>query len=158
MTFFALALYLAIECVRDLITLARPGQSAAALAVAGAALIVMPLLAVAKRRTGHALGNGTLIADSAETAFCAPELVGARAARDQPELMEQVISCAIRLRPTPSITSQRAHHRGHRAASEINYTLSDLLGRPAGANPSSHSQAPTSAPTGNLEIPTVTSA
>jgi divalent metal cation (Fe/Co/Zn/Cd) transporter len=39
--------------------------------VAGAALIVMPLLAVAKRRTGRALGNRTLIADSAETAFCA---------------------------------------------------------------------------------------
>jgi len=31
----------------------------------------MPALAVAKRRTGRALGNRTLIADSAETAFCA---------------------------------------------------------------------------------------
>ena len=28
-------------------------------------------LAIAKRRTGRALGNRTLIADSAETAFCA---------------------------------------------------------------------------------------
>ena len=36
-----------------------------------AALVVMPVLAVAKRRTGQALGNRTLIADSAETAFCA---------------------------------------------------------------------------------------
>ena len=36
-----------------------------------AALIVMPLLAVAKRRTGRALGNRTLIADSAESALCA---------------------------------------------------------------------------------------
>ena len=36
-----------------------------------AALIVMPLLALAKRRTGRALGNRTLIADSAESAFCA---------------------------------------------------------------------------------------
>ena len=43
----------------------------AGLAVAAAALLVMPLLAVAKHRTGHALGNRTLIADSAETAFCA---------------------------------------------------------------------------------------
>jgi len=41
------------------------------MAVAGAALIVMPGLAAAKRRTGRALGNRTLIADSAETAFCA---------------------------------------------------------------------------------------
>jgi len=70
-TFFALALYLAVEGIRDLVTHARPGPSAAGLAVAAAALLVMPLLAVAKRRTGHALGNRTLIADSAETAFCA---------------------------------------------------------------------------------------
>ncbi len=31
----------------------------------------MPALAVAKRRTGQALGNQALIADSAETALCA---------------------------------------------------------------------------------------
>ena len=36
-----------------------------------AALIVMPLLAVAKRRTGRALDNRTLVADSAESALCA---------------------------------------------------------------------------------------
>ncbi len=70
-TFFALALYLAVEGIRDLITHARPGESAPGLAVAAAALLVMPLLAVAKRHTGRALGNRTLIADSAETAFCA---------------------------------------------------------------------------------------
>jgi divalent metal cation (Fe/Co/Zn/Cd) transporter len=70
-TFFALALYLAVESIGDLITHARPGQAAPGLAVAGAALIVMPGLAVAKRRTGRALGNPVLIADSAETAFCA---------------------------------------------------------------------------------------
>ena len=70
-TFFALALFLAVEGIRDLITQARPGQSTAGLAVAGAALIVMPCLAVAKRRTGRALGNRTLVADSAETTSCA---------------------------------------------------------------------------------------
>ena len=31
----------------------------------------MPALALAKRRTGQALGSRTLIADSDETAFCA---------------------------------------------------------------------------------------
>ena len=31
----------------------------------------MPLLAVAKRRTGQAMNNRAIIADSAETAFCA---------------------------------------------------------------------------------------
>jgi divalent metal cation (Fe/Co/Zn/Cd) transporter len=70
-TFFVLALYLTAEGIRDLVAHARPGQPVAGLAVAGAALIVMPALAVAKRRTGRALGNRTLIADSAETAFCA---------------------------------------------------------------------------------------
>jgi divalent metal cation (Fe/Co/Zn/Cd) transporter len=71
MTFFVLAVYLAVESIRDLAGHARPGHSVPGLAVAAAALAVMPLLAVAKRRTGQALGNRTLIADSAETAFCA---------------------------------------------------------------------------------------
>ena len=70
-TFFALAGYLTVQSIRDLAGHARPEQSIPGLAVTAAALIVMPLLAVAKRRTGRALGNRTLIADSAETAFCA---------------------------------------------------------------------------------------
>jgi divalent metal cation (Fe/Co/Zn/Cd) transporter len=70
-TFFALAGYLAVEAVRDLAGHARPASSPAGLGIAAAALIVMPALALAKRRTGQALGNQALIADSAETAFCA---------------------------------------------------------------------------------------
>ncbi len=70
-TFLALAVYLTVESIRDLVDHARPEQSTAGLAGTAAALIVMPLLAVAKRRTGRALGNRTLIADSAETVFCA---------------------------------------------------------------------------------------
>jgi divalent metal cation (Fe/Co/Zn/Cd) transporter len=70
-TFFVLAIYLTITSIRDLATAARPGQSVAGLAVTAAALVVMPVLAIAKRRTGQALGNRTLVADSAETAFCA---------------------------------------------------------------------------------------
>ena len=70
-TFFALAAYLVAESIHDLVSHARPEQSAAGLAVTAAALLVMPGLAIAKRRTGQALGNHTLIADSAETAFCA---------------------------------------------------------------------------------------
>jgi divalent metal cation (Fe/Co/Zn/Cd) transporter len=70
-TFFALATYLTIDSIRDLATGTQPRQSIPGLAVTAAALIVMPALAVAKRRTGQQLGNRTLIADSAETAFCA---------------------------------------------------------------------------------------
>jgi divalent metal cation (Fe/Co/Zn/Cd) transporter len=71
LTFFALAAYLTAAGIADLVGRSRPGQPALGLAVAAAALAVMPLLAVAKHRTGRALGNRTLIADSAETAFCA---------------------------------------------------------------------------------------
>jgi divalent metal cation (Fe/Co/Zn/Cd) transporter len=70
-TFFVLAAYLVAESIHDLVSLARPEQSVAGLAVTAAALLIMPGLAIAKRRTGQALGNRTLTADSAETAFCA---------------------------------------------------------------------------------------
>ncbi len=70
-TFFALAAYLAVEGIRDLAVQARPGQSVPGLAVTAAALVVMPLLALAKHRAGRALGNRTLMADAAESAFCA---------------------------------------------------------------------------------------
>lgn len=70
-TFFALAAYLTAESIDDLVAAARPAESPAGLAITAAALLVMPALAVAKRRTGRALGSRTLVADSAETAFCA---------------------------------------------------------------------------------------
>ena len=70
-TFFALAAYLTAESIHDLVSRSRPEQSVAGLAVTAVALVIMPALALAKRRTGQALGNRTLIADSAETAFCA---------------------------------------------------------------------------------------
>jgi len=70
-TFFALAVYLAVAGIRDLVTGAQPRESVPGLVIAAAALLVMPGLAVAKRLTGRALGSRTLFADSAETAFCA---------------------------------------------------------------------------------------
>jgi len=70
-TFFVLAAYLTIESITDLVSQHRPGQSTAGIAVTAAALVVMPLLALAKRRTGQQLGNQVLIADAAESAFCA---------------------------------------------------------------------------------------
>ena len=70
-TFFLLAAYLVIESIRDLISQARPEASTAGLIVTAAALLVMPLLALAKQRTGQALGNRTLITDAAESKLCA---------------------------------------------------------------------------------------
>jgi len=70
-TFFVLAAYLMVESIRDLIGHARPEVSAPGLVVAAAALVIMPGLALAKQRTGQALGNRTLIADAAESFLCA---------------------------------------------------------------------------------------
>ena len=57
-TFFALAAYLAAGSIRDLLSQARPGQSPAGIAVATAALLVMPSLAVAKHRTARPWATG----------------------------------------------------------------------------------------------------
>ena len=70
-TFFALAVYLAIESVADLVSQHRPEQSTAGIVVTAAVLVVMPLLALAKRRTGQLLDNRALVADAVESAFCA---------------------------------------------------------------------------------------
>ena len=70
-TFFILAAYVATESVWDLLTHARPQRSLPGLAITVAAVIVMPALAAAKRRVGRALNNQTLLADAAETTFCA---------------------------------------------------------------------------------------
>ena len=59
-TFFALAAYLTIEGITDLVSQHRPDQSAAGIVVTAAALVVMPLLALVKRRTGQLLGNQAL--------------------------------------------------------------------------------------------------
>ena len=70
LTFFILAAYVAVESIRDPLTHARPGRSLPGLAITVAALIVMPALAMGKRRLGRALWyNRTLLADAAETTF-----------------------------------------------------------------------------------------
>jgi divalent metal cation (Fe/Co/Zn/Cd) transporter len=70
-TFFVLTAYLVAESTHDLIARARPGTPLAGIVVSAAALLVMPALALAKHRTGTALVNRTLVADAAESAFCA---------------------------------------------------------------------------------------
>ena len=70
-TFFVLAAYLIVEGIRNLAGHVRPEQSVPGLVVTAAALMVMPLLALAKHRTGQALRNRTLMADAVESAFCA---------------------------------------------------------------------------------------
>ena len=70
-TFFLLAGYVTVEGIRGLIAGEVPDNSTVGIAVLIASLIVMPLLAAAKRRVGVALGGDPLIlADAAETRIC----------------------------------------------------------------------------------------
>lgn len=70
LSFFAVAGYVVAEAVRDLATGSEAGESGIGVGLAAASLVVMPVLAWAKRRTGHALGNAVVLADATETVLC----------------------------------------------------------------------------------------
>jgi len=69
-TFFLLAAYVTVDGIRSLVAAERPDTSALGLAVLAASLVVMPLLAAAKRRVGLRLGDDLILADAAETRIC----------------------------------------------------------------------------------------
>jgi divalent metal cation (Fe/Co/Zn/Cd) transporter len=70
-SFFGLATYVAVQAIIDLVGTSRPESSPVGIGLAIASLVVMPLLARAKRRTGNAMGSVTVIADSSQTKLCA---------------------------------------------------------------------------------------
>jgi divalent metal cation (Fe/Co/Zn/Cd) transporter len=65
--FLLLVAYLGFDAISKLMRRAAPESSTVGIVMAAAALIAMPLLAVAKRRTGRALASEALVADSRET-------------------------------------------------------------------------------------------
>lgn len=65
--FCLLALYVGYEAVSSLIKQRGPETSIVGMIMAGAALLAMPFLALAKRRTGRRLRSEALVADSRET-------------------------------------------------------------------------------------------
>jgi divalent metal cation (Fe/Co/Zn/Cd) transporter len=69
-TFFALAVGVTIESGRKLATGEHPSASAVGVALTVVSLIVMPLLARAKRKVGRELGSRALQADATETVLC----------------------------------------------------------------------------------------
>lgn len=70
-TFYVLAAYVVIEGVRSLLGDESPGQSPIGIGLLAASVVVMPVLAAAKRRVGQQLGGDRLIlADAAETRIC----------------------------------------------------------------------------------------
>lgn len=70
LSFFALAAFAAVQSIVDLATRSEPDASTAGIVLAGLSLIVMPILAWAKRRVGRRLGSKTVVADSAQTLLC----------------------------------------------------------------------------------------
>lgn len=70
-SFFGLAAYVAVQAIVDLVGTSRPESSPVGIGLAIASLVVMPLLARAKRRTGNAMGSVTVVADSNQTKLCA---------------------------------------------------------------------------------------
>ncbi len=70
-TFFVLAAYVSVEAVRDLFFVdAEADVSAIGIALAALSLLVMPVLAWAKKRTADQLGSPTVRADATETLLC----------------------------------------------------------------------------------------
>lgn len=69
-SFFALAAYVTVESVRALATAKEPDPSPIGISLAAASLIIMPVLSLAQRRTGKALGSNAVVADSTQTLLC----------------------------------------------------------------------------------------
>ena len=70
-TFFLLALYILYEAVGALISGEEPESSTVALVLSVVSLLIMPVLAYLKGRTGREMGSRALVADSVETWVCA---------------------------------------------------------------------------------------
>jgi divalent metal cation (Fe/Co/Zn/Cd) transporter len=69
--FLALAGYVLIEASRSLIVGQAPDSTLTGIVLAALSLLVMPLLARAKRRVASRLGSGALEAESRQTEICA---------------------------------------------------------------------------------------
>jgi divalent metal cation (Fe/Co/Zn/Cd) transporter len=69
-TFFVLAAYVTFEGVRSLIEGEAPESSPVSVIILVLSLIIMPILAAAKKKVGTALGDNLILADAAETKIC----------------------------------------------------------------------------------------
>jgi divalent metal cation (Fe/Co/Zn/Cd) transporter len=69
-SFFALALYVAVESVHALVEGHRPAHSTVGIVLADASLVIMPALSAIQRRAGRELGSASAVADSKQTLLC----------------------------------------------------------------------------------------
>lgn len=70
-SFLALAAYVAVDSVTSLSYRERPDRSAVGTVILALSVIVMPVLARAKRRVARELGSAALEADATQTSLCA---------------------------------------------------------------------------------------
>ena len=68
--FLALAAYLVVDSVKTLLLHEAPERSPVGIAITAAAVVVMPLLARAKRNVAKQLGSAAMQADSKQSEFC----------------------------------------------------------------------------------------
>jgi divalent metal cation (Fe/Co/Zn/Cd) transporter len=68
--FVALAVYIAYESAATLLGGRAPERSIPGIVLAALSLVVMPILARAKRKVAGALGSGAMHADARQTDFC----------------------------------------------------------------------------------------
>jgi divalent metal cation (Fe/Co/Zn/Cd) transporter len=69
-SFFALAVYVAVESVRTLADTGQADSSMPGIALAALSLLVMPFLSAAQRRAGREMGSASAVADSKQTLLC----------------------------------------------------------------------------------------
>jgi divalent metal cation (Fe/Co/Zn/Cd) transporter len=69
-SFFALALYVAVDAVLSLFGIGEPAHSPIGIGLAAVSLAVMPVLSWAQRRAGRELGSLSAVADSKQTLLC----------------------------------------------------------------------------------------
>jgi len=70
LSFFALAVYVTAQAGFNLFAGDQAESSTVGIALAVASLIVMPIIATAKRSTGRQMGSATVTADSQQTWLC----------------------------------------------------------------------------------------
>ncbi len=68
--FLALAVYVGYDAIQSLIRKEAPERSLVGIGLAVASLVIMPLLARAKRAVARAIGSAALNADARQTDFC----------------------------------------------------------------------------------------
>ena len=69
-SFFVFAAYVAGQAAWDLVARSRPEESIAGIVLASASLLVMPVLAITKRRLGRRMSSRTVVADGGQTMLC----------------------------------------------------------------------------------------